>query len=75
MVPSGAHEVASWLVTGVELLVSILNMMLAFELASGQKLASLMQAWYYLAPVSPIFSMVGAIVAYHDQYRTADQTP
>ncbi len=58
----GAHEVASWLVTGVELLVSILNMMLAFELASGQKLASLMQAWYYMAPVSPIFSMVGAIV-------------
>lgn len=58
----GAHEVASWIVTGVELLVSILNMMLAFELASGQKLASLMQAWYYMAPVSPIFSMVGAII-------------
>ncbi len=58
----GAHEVASWIVTGVELLVSILNMMLAFELATGQKLASLMQAWYYLAPVSPIFSMVGAII-------------
>ena len=58
----GAHEVASWIVTGVELLVSILNMMLAFELASGQKLSSIMQAWYFMAPVSPIFSMVGAIV-------------
>jgi hypothetical protein len=57
----GAHEVASWIVTGVELLVAILNMMLAFELATGQALSSLMQAWYYLAPVSPVFSMVGAI--------------
>jgi len=57
----GAHEVASWIVTGVELLVAILNMMLAFELATGQTLSSLMQAWYYLAPVSPVFSMVGAI--------------
>ena len=57
----GAHEVASWIVTGVELLVAILNMMLAFELATGQALSSLMQAWHYLAPVSPVFSMVGAI--------------
>ena len=57
----GAHEVASWIVTGVELLVCILNMMLAYELASGQALTSIMQAWYYLAPVSPVFSMVGAI--------------
>jgi hypothetical protein len=58
----GAHEVASWIVTGVELMVSILNMMLAFEIASGQKLSSVMQAWYFMAPVSPIFSMVGAII-------------
>ena len=58
----GAHEVASWIVTGVELLVAVLNMMLAFELANGQHLSSLMQAWDYLAPVSPIFSMIGAIV-------------
>src|SRR5947207_14756306 len=57
----GAHELASWIVTGVELLVTILNMMLAFQLASGQPLVSLMAAWYYLAPVSPVFSMVGAI--------------
>ena len=57
----GAHEVASWIVTGVELGVTILNMMLAFQLASGQALTSVMAAWYYLAPVSPVFSMVGAI--------------
>jgi len=42
-------------------MVTILNMMLAFQLASGQALTSVMQAWYYLAPVSPVFSMVGAI--------------
>ncbi len=58
----GAHEVASWIVTGVELLVAILNMMLAYEVASGQKLTDVMQGWYYLAPISPVFSMIGAIV-------------
>lgn len=58
----GAHEVASWLVTGVELLVIILNMILSYQLASGQALQSLMAAWYYIAPVSPVFSMIGAIV-------------
>jgi hypothetical protein len=58
----GAHEIASWLVTGVELVVVILNMILSFQLASGQPLQSLMAAWYYLAPVSPVFSMIGAIV-------------
>ena len=58
----GAHEVASWIVTGVELLVVILNMILSYQLASGQPLQSLMAAWYYFAPVSPVFSMVGAIV-------------
>ncbi len=58
----GAHEVASWIVTGVELLVVILNMILSYQLASGQALQSLIAAWYYFAPVSPVFSMVGAIV-------------
>jgi hypothetical protein len=58
----GAHEVASWIVTGVELLVAILNMMLAYQLASGQHLENLMLAWYQLAPISPVFSMVGAII-------------
>jgi hypothetical protein len=58
----GAHEIASWIVTAVELLVVILNMILSYQLASGQPLQSLMAAWYYLAPVSPVFSMVGAIV-------------
>src|SRR5258708_23407363 len=56
----GAHEVTSWLVTGVELLVAVLNMMLAFQLASGP-VTGFMAAWSYLAPVSPIFSMCGAI--------------
>ncbi|HEX7734469.1 MAG TPA: hypothetical protein VF458_06395 [Ktedonobacteraceae bacterium] len=56
----GAHEVASWLVTGVELVVAILNMMLAFQMASGP-VTGVMAAWAYLAPVSPIFSMCGAI--------------
>jgi hypothetical protein len=41
----GAHEVASWMVTGVELVVVILNMILSFQLASGQPLQSLMAAW------------------------------
>ena len=58
----GAHEVASWIVTAVELLVVILNMILSYQLASGQPLQSVIAAWYYLAPVSPVFSMVGAIV-------------
>ncbi len=58
----GAHEVASWIVTGVELLVAILNMMLAYQLARNQPLSSFLSAWYYLAPISPVFSMVGAIV-------------
>jgi hypothetical protein len=58
----GAHEVASWIVTGVELLVAILNMMLAYQLARGEPLSSFLAAWYYLAPISPVFSMVGAIV-------------
>jgi hypothetical protein len=58
----GAHEIASWLVTGVELVVVILNMILSFQLASGQSLQSLMAAWYYIAPVSPVFSMIGAII-------------
>lgn len=56
----GAHEVASWLVTGTELIVAILNMMLAFQLASGPA-TGFMAAWGYLAPISPIFSMCGAI--------------
>src|ERR1700681_3781881 len=57
----GAHEVASWIVTGIELLVVILNMILSYQLASGQTLQPFIAAWYYLAPVSPVFSMVGAI--------------
>src|SRR5713226_10109363 len=36
----GAHEVASWIVTGVELLVAIMNMMLTYQLAGGQPLQS-----------------------------------
>src|ERR1051326_4307508 len=58
----GAHEVASWIVTGVELLVAILNMILAYQLASGNAPTGFLAAWYYLAPISPVFSMVGAIV-------------
>src|SRR5579859_4735426 len=58
----GAHEVASWLVTGIELLVAILNMILAYELATGQQIDMLMKAWSFLAPISPVFSMCGAIV-------------
>src|SRR5438132_5593286 len=58
----GAHEVASWIITGVELLVAILNMILAYQLASGNQPTSILAAWYYLAPISPVFSMVGAIV-------------
>src|SRR5712691_4922226 len=58
----GAHEVASWIVTGVELLVAILNMILAYQLASGKQPTSFLAAWYYIAPISPVFSMVGAIV-------------
>src|SRR6202165_4058590 len=58
----GAHEIASWLGTAVELLVVILNMILSYQLASGQPLQSFMATWYYFAPVSPVFSMVGAIV-------------
>lgn len=58
----GAHEVASWIVTGVELLVAIMNMILAYQLASGKQPTSILAAWYYLAPISPVFSMVGAIV-------------
>src|SRR5437764_2288834 len=57
----GAHELTSWLVTGVELLVAVLNMMLAYTLALGQTPSSLMALWYTLAPTSPVFSMVGAI--------------
>jgi uncharacterized membrane protein len=58
----GAHEVASWVVTGVELLVAILNMILAYQLANGNQPTGFLSAWYYLAPISPVFSMVGAIV-------------
>ena len=58
----GAHEVASWIVTGAELLVAILNMILAYQLASGNPLTGFLAAWYYIAPISPVFSMVGAIV-------------
>jgi uncharacterized membrane protein len=58
----GAHEVASWIVTGVELLVAILNMILAYQLASGNAPTGFLAAWYYIAPISPVFSMVGAIV-------------
>ena len=58
----GAHEVASWIVTGAELLVAILNMILAYQLASGNALIGFLAAWYYIAPISPVFSMVGAIV-------------
>lgn len=58
----GAHEIASWIVTGVELLVAIMNMILAYQLANGHALSSVVAAWYYLAPISPVFSMVGAIV-------------
>src|SRR5436305_11802781 len=58
----GAHEVASWIVTGVELLVAIMNMILAYQLASGNQPTGFVAAWYYIAPISPVFSMVGAIV-------------
>ena len=58
----GAHEVASWIVTGAELLVAILNMILSYQLASGNQPTGFLSAWYYIAPISPVFSMVGAIV-------------
>jgi len=56
----GGHEVTSWIVTATELLVAILNLMLAFQLGNGGHLSSFMQAWEDLAPISPVFSMVGA---------------
>lgn len=58
----GAHEVSSWLVTGVELMVAILNLMLAFQLGNGQAPTGFLAVWEGLAPISPVFSMVGATV-------------
>src|SRR6202165_2952745 len=40
----GAHEIASWVVTAVELLVAILNMILAYQLASGNQTTSFLAA-------------------------------
>src|SRR5438045_9078676 len=39
-----------------------MNMLLAYQLSNGNALSSVIAAWYYLAPISPVFSVVGAIV-------------
>lgn len=56
----GWHELTSWLVTGTELLVAVCNLMLAFQMGNGQHPTGLMAVWLGLAPISPVFSMVGA---------------
>jgi hypothetical protein len=56
----GWHELTSWLVTGSELLVAVFNLMLAYQLGNGAHVAGLLAVWLGLAPISPVFSMVGA---------------
>ncbi|HJT56423.1 MAG TPA: hypothetical protein VJ761_08010 [Ktedonobacteraceae bacterium] len=56
----GWHELTSWLVTGVEMLIAVLNLLLSFQIGNGQSVTGLMAAWLTLAPMSPVFSMVGA---------------
>ena len=60
----GLHEYASWGVNVVEIIVCILNLVLAFELSSTtpQHLDAAMGAWYMIAPITPVFSMIGAII-------------
>lgn len=57
----GAQEVASWIVTGVEVLVCILNLILAFQMVGGPP-SGFLAVWLNFAPISPVFSMVGATI-------------
>lgn len=60
----GIHEYASWGVNLLEIIVCIMNLVLAYQLAHGgaDSLQQPMLAWYLIAPISPVFSMVGALV-------------
>ena len=56
--PEGGQAIASWAFTGVEMLVLILNVLLAFELKSGH-VDSYLSAWLTVSPASPVIALVG----------------
>ena len=59
---SGMQEIFAWLVTGVEVIICILNLVLAYQLAHHVALTGPIATWRSLAPASPVFSMIGALI-------------
>lgn len=57
----GLHEYASWAVTGVEVAICALNLITAYQLGHGG-VTGVLTYWLAIAPASPVFSMVGAII-------------
>ncbi len=55
----GPQLLAAWIFSGVEVLILILNDILAFSLHHGAALDGYMATWYQFTPASPVIALVG----------------
>jgi len=62
--PGTSQSKIAWLVTFLEIAIASLNLMLAYALTNGNaaSLQGPLSLWFTMAPMSPVFSMVGAIL-------------
>jgi len=58
----GSQTIFSWLITGSEVIICVLNLILSYQLAHGNVVDGPIAVWYQIAPASPVFSMVGALI-------------
>lgn len=56
--PEGGQAIASWAFTGVEMLILVLNVLLAFQLKTGH-VDSYLAMWLTFSPASPVVALVG----------------
>lgn len=59
--PGTSQSKIAWLVTFLEIAIASLNLMLAYALQHGD-VTGLLNLWFTVAPMSPVFSMIGAIL-------------
>lgn len=58
----GVQMIAAWVFFGAEIVIIILNVLLAFQ--GGTGVDQIMQAWATISPATPVFHMLGVAILY-----------
>lgn len=56
--PEGGQEIASWAFTGLEIVVLVLNVLLAYQLKKGN-VDGYLTMWETFSPASPVLALIG----------------